>query len=648
MASRDARTTETRRSSVEITGRDRELDLLAQLLCDGPAVLAVHGLGGIGKTTLLEAFAARARSGGAVVVSLDGREIEPTERGFLHCLGTRTGGESATLAKAAERLGSLGRRVILTLDSCELLRLLDNWLRRVFVPALPPNVRLVLAGRDPPVAAWFAGMGWSGRFQAIALGPLADEASLKLLARGGVPPDAARRIQRFAHGHPLGLRLASSLLTAWHAESEDRERLASERVVEELTALYLADIRDPLTRAAIEASSVARRMTLSLLQAMLPGQAPQDAFARLQALPFVRLAPDGLYLHDLVRETIAAALRARDPSAHRTYRRAAWQQLRSEMASADLSSLWRYTADLLYLIENPVTREAFFPSGEQRFTVEHAEDGAAIRAIAARHEGAEGRAICEQWWQALPGSFSAARGTDGSTCGYYCMAEASSIDPVALTDPVAGSWRGHLARNPMRAGEQALFLRRWLSRDDGEAPCAVQAACWLDIKRTYMEMRPRLRRVYLVLRDLPTYAPVAHRLGFQGVPECTVSLDGVPHHTAVLDFGPRSVDGWLARLASAELGVENHGLLDLDSQELVLSDGRVALTRLEFATLRHLSERPGKNVSRRELLDAVWGYNYQGDSNLVDVVIRSLRKKLGERAGVLETARGVGYRYREE
>lgn len=115
----------------------------------------------------------------------------------------------------------------------------------------------------------------------------------------------------------------------------------------------------------------------------------------------------------------------------------------------------------------------------------------------------------------------------------------------------------------------------------------------------------------------------------------------------MLDFGPRSVDGWLARLASDELGVEDHGILDIDSHELVLDGQRVPLTRLEFRTLRYLYERPGKNVTRDELLDEVWGYNYQGESNLVDVVIRALRKKLDTRAKSIQTVRGVGYRYRD-
>ena len=47
------------------------------------------------------------------------------------------------------------------------------------------------------------------------------------------------------------------------------------------------------------------------------------------------------------------------------------------------------------------------------------------------------------------------------------------------------------------------------------------------------------------------------------------------------------------------------------------------------------------------LLRDVWGYDWDGGSNVVDVVVSALRRKLGDRADTLETVRGVGYRFRE-
>jgi hypothetical protein len=130
-----------------------------------------------------------------------------------------------------------------------------------------------------------------------------------------------------------------------------------------------------------------------------------------------------------------------------------------------------------------------------------------------------------------------------------------------------------------------LFFRRWLNRENGEAPSPVQAASWLDAKRAYMELRPDLRRVYTALRDLPTFAPVAQRLGFQPLAEGAVEIDGLTYYSAMLDFGPASIDGWLAGLVATELGVGDTSVLDSGAHELVVDGRRVGLTPLEFAVM---------------------------------------------------------------
>jgi hypothetical protein len=175
----------------------------------------------------------------------------------------------------------------------------------------------------------------------------------------------------------------------------------------------------------------------------------------------------------------------------------------------------------------------------------------------------------------------------------------------------------------------------------------VQAACWLDLKRSYLEMRPQLQRVYLILDDPTPYAAVAGELGFILPSEVRVERDGVTHHGAMLDFGPGSVDGWLARLLAAEIGVAAMApQLDEEARELAIEGRRLALTPLEFGVARYLFQRPGKAVSRTALLNDVWGLSYEGGSNVVDSVVAALRRKLGDWARLIETVTGTGYRYR--
>jgi Transcriptional regulatory protein, C terminal len=200
-----------------------------------------------------------------------------------------------------------------------------------------------------------------------------------------------------------------------------------------------------------------------------------------------------------------------------------------------------------------------------------------------------------------------------------------------------------------------LGFRRWLDYDRGELPCATQAASWLDVKRTYMQLRPKLRRIYVVVQDVATYWPIVERLGFR--PLTSAGDDFTPvgpqlvgsaqYSSVVLDFGPGSVDGWLARLVAAELGVGQDPVDDA-SHELVRDGERVRLTPLEFGLLKCLDANAGKAMSRAQLLEEVWGYEFNGESNVVNMVVTTLRHKLGPHAELIQTIRGVGYRLDED
>ena len=85
-----------------------------------------------------------------------------------------------------------------------------------------------------------------------------------------------------------------------------------------------------------------------------------------------------------------------------------------------------------------------------------------------------------------------------------------------------------------------------------------------------------------------------------------------------------------------------------DSREVLVKGQSVELTRREFDLLHCLMENRGKVLSRSALLNMVWGYDYAGETNTVDVYIRFLRSKVDEKLGrkLIETVRGVGYTIR--
>ncbi len=83
--------------------------------------------------------------------------------------------------------------------------------------------------------------------------------------------------------------------------------------------------------------------------------------------------------------------------------------------------------------------------------------------------------------------------------------------------------------------------------------------------------------------------------------------------------------------------------LDPVSREVTLADESIDLTRKEFDLLAYLVGRPGRVLTRAQLLEAVWGYPGDVDSRTVDVHVAQLRRKLGDACPV-QTVRGVGYK----
>ena len=84
--------------------------------------------------------------------------------------------------------------------------------------------------------------------------------------------------------------------------------------------------------------------------------------------------------------------------------------------------------------------------------------------------------------------------------------------------------------------------------------------------------------------------------------------------------------------------------LDKNNMRFYMDGERVDLTATEFKLLLYLCERAGKAQNRHDLLRTIWGYSDEVHSRTLDTHMKRLRQKLGHRAGMVETIRGVGYR----
>ncbi len=623
-------------------GRERELSLFAEMLADpSPRILHLAGVGGIGKTHLVDRMAKLARVADHRIVRLDGRVIEPSIDGLLRSLASSLDRPELTPAALFDDLAETPTAVFI--DTYEMLWLLDSYIRTEIASGLPTGAVLVLAGRDRPSHSWLIDDCLVGRVQYLELDPLTEAESVSLLRLDGLAESDARAAHRAGRGHPLSLTISAALAGA---KVRRVEEVAAESLVESLAVQYLDEVSDSETRQALEAASVVRRITESLMAVMIPDRDPADMLSRVDALPFVERGIDGVRLHDTLRDSIAASVRATNPEKFYRQKVAAWRRLRREMDAAPPHLLWRYTADVLHLLESAVIREASFPTGYLPSAIERADadDWDEIVEITEKHESPDFLHVATTWWRHHQSMFKVARRADGGVDGYCIFGEVAEIAPEVIdVDPAIRAATDHATQTC--GADAALMYRRILDRHEGEGGEPTGSAVGLHGKSSYVALRPRLRHVYVLTREYESFEPM-ESLGFVQLREADTEAAGSLERMVFLDMGPGSVDGWLSWLAARELGLsEGAGsILDHSARELVLPTGREPLTRLEYGVLAALAERQGRPASRAELIRDVWGFDTDATSNVVDAVVATLRRKLGTHAHFVETVRGTGYR----
>lgn len=90
-------------------------------------------------------------------------------------------------------------------------------------------------------------------------------------------------------------------------------------------------------------------------------------------------------------------------------------------------------------------------------------------------------------------------------------------------------------------------------------------------------------------------------------------------------------------------------VINLNTREARRGDEEIELTTREFNLLEYLMRTPGRVLTRTQILEHVWGYDFDPNTNVVDVCIQRIRKKIdhGSENPLIMTARGAGYRMRK-
>lgn len=217
----------------------------------------------------------------------------------------------------------------------------------------------------------------------------------------------------------------------------------------------------------------------------------------------------------------------------------------------------------------------------------------------------------------------------------------------------------------------ARFLELELKHEGYEVDTAFDGRSGLN---TALETNPDLLILDLMLPELSGIEVCRRLRHTSDLPIIMLTAkDDVSDKVMGLDMGaddyvtkPFAIEELLARIRVAlkkrRTGVqtaperEDHiltaGSLSIDtaSWQVRVKGELVSLTRKEFDTLRYLMEHRGTAVTRDQIMNEVWGYDFIGDSNIVDVYIRYLRHKIDDHYGIktIHTIRSVGYLFEYE
>ena len=535
-------------------GRSRELELFGRVLAGtlDRNVLLVHGPGGIGKTELLRASAAAARTAGRATRWIDARTIDPLP---------------AALAAA---LRDVAAGTVVFLDGFERIAAGAKELREEVLPRLPGDVVVVIAGRSRPDAGWFCD-GWAQVTFVWELAELNEDTAVELLAGHGVPDGPAREITRWTAGSPLALVLAAG---AYHRHG----RVAPEPgLVTTLVRLTTAVEWDTTHFDALAACALARRTTLELLAATLEdGSDAEGAFGWLTGLPFVDRVGDTVTLHDAVREPMRDSLLSARPARERELRRRVADHLYQRSLLGDRSIV----TDLAHLLRSPELRWAYCWDGSSRYHADRIRPGDPAvlgAALAARGYG--------EWWSAsepyhrlAPRNVVVARNGSGAPVGYAVWLTPGSAPSTVLAGDPFG--RGCLRFAERACGSEDVVVWRDSVDLTGGAPAAGSALAMLNIAVALRADVPNPRHAIVPLfqhhQRLHEFCLAA---GGTVVPELDTVVDGRPVCAYWIDYGPGGLHAHQRDLLYRELGRPS-----ADPSALGVDDVRAALESFGVAT----------------------------------------------------------------
>ncbi|MGW4734929.1 hypothetical protein ACWEQC_38210 [Streptomyces shenzhenensis] len=524
-------------------GRVAELRLLRELMRNearGCFVVWLHGMGGVGKSTLLLRFADEARTQGTAVRTIDMRCTDATPDAFWAALEAQGPPEEAQL---------------LLIDSAESLGPLEWWLRDQFLPRMPTHLLVVVGSRRPPETEWRTDPQWWHALCSVRLAGMDEAEAFLLLRNRDVPETSAADIVRASHGLPLALALfadAREASAGTVGPSGERELYDSPDLARELLRLLLRETPSPARTDALQVLALARVTTEELVRRTLdvPVAEAHVLFAWLQGLSFVDSTAAGLIPHGLVREALLVDLRWRDPEKYERLFRRLHAHL-AERLPQRTGGRWAFGAGLAYLGRaSSVVREAADWNDADRIQLRSARPKdlhPVLAAIEEEHGVAAGR-LARQWWDRQPSAFIVAEDDRGGVVGTLV---APCLEPGVTNlpdDPVAHVALDHVTgrSSPLRRTGRVL-LGRW-STGSAVAACFALTTLWATTPGLEMSWTCVAREQEELSRLLVLYD--------QRPGETVTCADGEPIFSFVRDWRGMPFARWAEALSTRLLADE--------------------------------------------------------------------------------------------
>jgi hypothetical protein len=512
-------------------GRERELACFDNALCGRSSrrVLFLHGQGGIGKTTLLLEFGARARMAGRRVVHVDGSEIDPSPHGLRTAVQLALDQHKRLLAGA-----------VLLVDGYEQLTAIDAWLRDTLIPGLSVDTVVVVAGRDPPTTPWCTDLGWRQLVAVHRLAPFNPAESGELLAHAGVAPLIRPHLVTLGRGHPLTMALLADIAATGQAPDTLAD---APDLISTLMESFICEAPSEAHLTGLATCAIAWLTTEDLLTQMV-GTESATVWRWLARRPFITASPRGLFTHDLTRDVLDAEFARRAPERYRTYRRAIHAHTVTGLRAATGLDRQRHAQQLFFLLrKSPFASSvsALRARGSATIVQAHPDDHDQVCSIIERFEGPASARLAQAWLAEQPDRLSVVRTSDGIV-GFVHRLWCPGGGAMEDRDPVVRAVLEYIAREgPLRAGERVGIARFCAgARNHQRDPYAMLAANVTHL--IDLLTGPSAWSVFISV-DTEHTGLFARYLAF--TPLVEVDVDGLRHVAYGIDWRRVPIDTWL-------------------------------------------------------------------------------------------------------